>query len=31
MKFAQITAAKGPEILAGQHKREIELARIKFE
>lgn len=31
MKFAQITAAKESEILADQHKREIELVRIKFE
>ena len=31
IKFAQITAAKESEILAEQHKREIELARIKFE
>ena len=31
IKFAQITAAKESEILAEQHKREIELAQIKFE
>lgn len=31
IKFAQITAAKESEILAEQHRREIELARIKFE
>jgi site-specific DNA recombinase len=31
MKFAEITAASESEILANQHEKEIELARIKFE